>query len=143
MNRLIATSYLIAIALMFAGSFGGTYVARKITDHQYEAPEVTDQSTQVFIPDSVPEPLEAMQSAPGASGGSNNQGGSFISWRGEANPGASPVTVLRATKEQMEREQKTKLGSDATARAMVLVMQAIAELEGKQTEMPDGTPIIQ
>lgn len=68
---------------------------------------------------------------------------SVIRWRGVQAIGASPVDVLRATKAQMEREQQSDLGSDANARALALVLQAVAELEGKQAAMPDGTPIIQ
>ena len=68
---------------------------------------------------------------------------SVIRWRGVQSVGASPVDVLRATKAQMEREQQTELGSDSNAKALALVLQAVAELEGKQTAMPDGTPIIQ
>ena len=68
---------------------------------------------------------------------------SVIRWRGVQTLGASPVDVLRATKAQMEREQQSDLGSDANAKALALVMQAVAELEGKQAAMPDGTPIIQ
>lgn len=68
---------------------------------------------------------------------------SVIHWRGLRNPGASPLAVLQATKVQMEREQQSDLGSDANAKALALVNQAVAELEGKQTSMPDGTPIIQ
>jgi len=68
---------------------------------------------------------------------------SIIRWRSDSNVGASPLAVLRATKDQMEREQQSDLGSDANAKALVLVMQAVAELQDKQTAMPDGTPIIQ
>ena len=67
----------------------------------------------------------------------------IIRWRGIQQPGASPLAVLLATKDQMQREQQSDLGNDKNAKALVLVMQAVAELEGKQTEMPDGTPIIQ
>lgn len=103
---------------------------------------MTTEPTQDFEYQGAPEGVWVLHSQCGSQPAFSNQG-SIIRWRGEANPGASPVDVLRATKDQLEREQKTKLGSDSTARAMVLVMQAIAELEGKQTEMPDGTPIIQ
>jgi len=66
-----------------------------------------------------------------------------IYWRGTRSSGANPLAVLKATARQMEREQGTPLGSDQNARALALTLQAIAALEGKQTETADGTPIIQ
>lgn len=67
-----------------------------------------------------------------------------IVWRSpHTMTGVSPLAVLKATSEQIEREQKSDLGSDANAKALVAVLQAIAELEGRKTKTADGTPIIE
>ncbi len=124
------------LAFLLGCSIGQT------TAESNEVESVAEAPTQQFVDENAPERVYSFRAVEGTQNVSSNQG-SIIRWRGAENPGASPLAVLQATKDQLEREQKTKLGSDATARAMVLVMQAIAELEGKQTEMPDGTPIIQ
>ena len=57
--------------------------------------------------------------------------------------GVAPLAVLQAAADRMQFEQGTPLGSDRNARAIIKVLDAISELQGKQTATPDGTPIIQ
>lgn len=72
--------------------------------------------------------------------------GLTIQWAGSMSSDQNhvrPVDVLAATIERVKHEQTTNLGSDANARALTLLLQAKAELEGTAREMPDGTPIIE
>lgn len=54
-----------------------------------------------------------------------------------------PAVILQVVSDRMTYEQSTDLGSDANAKALVDVLRAIATLEGRATETPDGTPIIE
>jgi len=64
-------------------------------------------------------------------------------WRSpDDRDGVAPVDVLRAAAGRMQFEQSTQLGSDRNARAIIKVLDAIAELSGQITESPDGIPII-
>lgn len=54
-----------------------------------------------------------------------------------------PAAILQAVSERMAYVQTTDLGSNANAKALVDVLRAIATLDGKVTESPEGTPIIQ
>ena len=83
-------------------------------------------------------------------GGIFDAPGLKIHWAGSRNAfGADysqnvrPVDVINATIDRLQAEQKTDLGSDANARALVYIMKAKAELTGEVVEMPDGTPVIQ
>jgi hypothetical protein len=54
-----------------------------------------------------------------------------------------PAAILQAVSERMAYVQTTDMGSDANAKALVDVLRAIATLDGKVSESPEGTPIIQ
>lgn len=78
-------------------------------------------------------------------GGVTQRPGLSIHWAGSGrnDENVRPLEVIQATIDRLEAEQKTDLGSDANARALVSMMQAAAELQGKAATMADGTPIIQ
>jgi len=76
-------------------------------------------------------------------GGVHHQQGLTIHWAGSdpLDERVRPVDVLKATSGRLQMEQLTDLGSDANARALIKVMEAIAELDGDTQETPDG-PVI-
>jgi hypothetical protein len=63
-------------------------------------------------------------------------------WRTPTQPGMAPLQALKSTSAQMQYEQGTDLGSDANARALILVMEAVAILEGRDRTV-DGFPVIE
>lgn len=77
-------------------------------------------------------------------GGITQRPGLSIHWAGSdrTDENVRPREVIQATIERMEAEQKTDLGSDANARALVDLMQARDKLRGNVTEI-NGVPIIQ
>lgn len=111
--------------------------------HDAQQPVKKQQAMFDEIKSDVTQDDQAFGSCVVVTSHTGNDHRSVIRWRGVRSVGASPLDVLRATKAQMEREQQSDLGSDANAKALALVLQAVAELEGKQAAMPDGTPIIQ
>ena len=76
-------------------------------------------------------------------GGVSQRPGLSIHWAGSdpLDDAVRPVDVIGTTIERMQAEQKTDLGSDANARAMVLLMQAREVLAGTDQEI-DGIPVI-
>jgi hypothetical protein len=72
--------------------------------------------------------------------------GATILWKSakQEDGRASPEDVIDALIERLQYEQGTEgLADDKKARALVHVLQAKAELEGRATEADDGTPIIE
>jgi len=71
-----------------------------------------------------------------------------INWRsicvdGVCHAGATPTDIIGLTRMRLEQEQRGgPFASPASAKAIVLLMQAEAELNGGQKTMDDGTPII-
>lgn len=66
-----------------------------------------------------------------------------IYWSGNTNYGVDPIDVINVTIERMEFEQTTDMQSDNKARALAHMLQARAELLGKQSTTDDGFPLIQ
>ena len=77
-------------------------------------------------------------------GGVYEREGLRIHWAGSEPLDARvrPKDVIRATIERLEAEQRTNLGSDSGARAMVLLMEAKAILEGTLFDSSHG-PVIE
>lgn len=77
-------------------------------------------------------------------GGVYEREGLKIDWAGsdQLDSRVRPKHVLSATIERLQAEQKTNLGSDANARAMVLLMQAQAILDGTEKTTEYG-PVIE
>lgn len=69
--------------------------------------------------------------------------GLSIAWQGNADHGATPLSVIEATIHRMQFEQTTDLASNQNARAMALLLQAKTVLQGGQETTDDGTPIIE
>lgn len=91
-----------------------------------------------FIP-----PVETFQQGAVATFTKNGIEVAKIRWRSNVlSDGLSPRDALEATRRRMVTEQSGSLASDRTAKALVLVMEALAVLDGKQTEH-DGIPVIQ
>ena len=55
--------------------------------------------------------------------------------------GASEVDVIGLTISRMEKKAKAGMGSVAESKALILLHQAKAELNGGQKTLDDGTPI--
>lgn len=77
-------------------------------------------------------------------GGVFEREGLKIDWAGSAelDGRVRPRDVVAATVQRLEAEQKTDLGSDANARAMALLMEAQAILDGTQRTTEFG-PVIE
>lgn len=77
-------------------------------------------------------------------GGVYEREGLKISWAGSdpMDSRVRPKDVITATIDRLEAEQKTDLGSDENARAMVLLMQAKSILDGTEQVNEHG-PVIQ
>ena len=57
---------------------------------------------------------------------------------------ATPLDVVEVLIERLKYEQGTEgLASDKNARALAHLLLAKQELEGKRTELKDGTPVIE
>ena len=65
----------------------------------------------------------------------------LIHWRGLTNSGVEPLEIVNATIARLQFEQSTELQSNANSKALAALMQARTALEGRDTHMPDGTPI--
>lgn len=76
-------------------------------------------------------------------GGVFQSQGVSIHWAGSdpLDERARPVDVIEAVLERVQAEQKTDLGSDGHARAMISLQQAIESLQGTSESTPDG-PVI-
>lgn len=76
-------------------------------------------------------------------GGVSQRPGLSIHWAGSdpLDDSVRPIDVISTTIDRMQAEQKTDLGSDGNARAMVLMMQARSILAGESDEI-DGVPVI-
>ena len=76
-------------------------------------------------------------------GGFSQRPGLSIHWSGSDpdDETVRPVDVIRSTIDRMQAEQKTDLGSDKNARAMVLMIEAFNVLQGSD-QIIDGVPVI-
>lgn len=76
-------------------------------------------------------------------GGVTQREGLSINWAGSdpQDERVRPLDVIVATIDRLEAEQKTDLGSDENARALVDLMQARDKLMGEAQDV-DGIPVI-
>lgn len=116
----IFTAVFVLINAFFMGVFCGRMIEEKL---QPKATEVINKPTQ-------PQPSWRKDAY------------MAIRWRGKGIEGITPLEVLQSTSERMQSEQATDLGSDANARAMILVMEAVAILEGRDKTV-DGIKVIE
>jgi len=120
-SETIFTAVFVLINTFFIGVFSGRMIEEK------SQPKAIEVATE----ESKSQPIDA-----------TNPPAMFSNWRTPTQPGMAPLHALRATSERMQIEQGTDLGSDANARALILVMEAVAILEGRDRTV-DGIQVIE